>query len=143
MNIYESLGIRPVVNAAGPLTRLSGTVLHPEVVAAMAEAAACVRMEELQAAAGRELADATGAAAGYVTAGAAAGLALGAAACIAGLDPAAMDRLPETTGLRDEIVIQRAHLTVLLGRAVMGRWAGKRVIRDHSCRSIPDYRSYH
>lgn len=112
MNIYESLGIRPVLNAAGPLTRLSGTILHPEVVAAMAEAAAaCVRMEELQAAAGRELADATGAAAGYVTAGAAAGLALGAAACIAGLDPAAMDRLPETTGLRDEIVIQRAHLT--------------------------------
>jgi len=112
MNIYESLGIRPVLNVAGPLTRLSGTSLHPEVIAAMAQAAtACVRMEALQAAAGRELAAATGAAAGYVTSGAAAGLALAAAACIAGLDPAAMDRLPETLGLRDEIVIQRAHLT--------------------------------
>jgi D-glucosaminate-6-phosphate ammonia-lyase len=86
--------------------------LHPEVAAAMAEAAqACVRIEDVQEAAGRYLAEVTGAEAGYVTTGAAAGLALGAAACIAGLDPAAMDRLPDTTGLRDEIVVQRAHLT--------------------------------
>lgn len=112
MNIYDSLGVRPIINAAGPLTRLSGGILHAEVIEAMAQAARrCVRMEELQEAAGRYLAEVTGAEAGYVTAGAAAGLALGAAACIAGRDPAAMDRLPETVGLRDEIVIQRAHLT--------------------------------
>lgn len=112
MGIYEELGVRPIVNAAGPLTRLSGMPLDPEVAAAMAEAAqACARIEDLQEAAGRYLAEVTGAEAGYVTAGAAAGLALGAAACIAGLDVAAMDRLPDTTGLRNEIVVQRAHLT--------------------------------
>lgn len=112
MSIYEEIGVRPVINAAGPLTRLSGMPLAPEVAAAMAEAAQrCVRIDELQEAAGHELARISGAEAGYVTAGAAAGLALGAAACIAGLDVAAMDRLPETTGLRSEIVIQRAHLT--------------------------------
>ncbi len=112
MNIYDSLGVRTIINAAGPLTRLSGGILHAEVIEAMAEASQrCVRMEELQEAAGRYLAEVTGAEGGYVTAGAAAGLALGAAACIAGLDPAAMDRLPQTAGLRDEIVIQRAHLT--------------------------------
>lgn len=112
MGVYEVLGVRPIMNAAGPLTRLSGTALHPEVASAMAEAAQqCVRIQDLQQAAGRYLAEVTGAEAGYVTAGAAAGLALGAAACIAGLDPALMDRLPESTGLRNEIVIQRAHLT--------------------------------
>ena len=112
MGIYDTLGVRPVINAAGPLTRLSGAPLHPEVAAAMAEAAQrCVRIEDLQEAAGRELAQATGAEAGYVTAGAAAGLTLAAAACLAGLDVAAMDRLPDVTGLRGEIVIQRAHLT--------------------------------
>lgn len=112
MGVYEDLGVRPIINAAGPVTRLSGSSLHPDVVEAMADAARqCVRMEDLQEAAGRYLAEVTGADAGYVTAGAAAGLALGAAACIAGLDPARMDRLPETTGLRNEIVIQRAHLT--------------------------------
>jgi D-glucosaminate-6-phosphate ammonia-lyase len=112
MTIYDTLGVRPVLNVAGPVTRLSGAPLHPEVAAAMAEAAqSCVRIEDLQEAAGRELVAATGAAAGYVTAGAAAGLALGAAACIAGLDVAAMDRLPDTTGLRGEIIVQRPHLT--------------------------------
>jgi L-seryl-tRNA(Ser) seleniumtransferase len=112
MTIYDTLGVRPVINAAGPLTRLSGMPLHPEVASAMAEAAqACARIEDLQGAAGRVLADAGGAEAGYVTTGAAAGLALAAAACIAGLDVAAMDRLPDTSGLRAEIVIQRAHVT--------------------------------
>ena len=112
MTIYDTLGVRTVINVAGPVTRLSGAPLHPEVAAAMAEAAQhCVRIEDVQEAAGRELAQATGAEAGYVTAGAASGLALGAAACIAGLDVAAMDRLPDTTGLRNEIIVQRPHLT--------------------------------
>ena len=112
MGIYEELGVRPIINAAGPLTRLSGMPLAPEVAAAMAEAARqCVPIDELQTAAGRYLAEVTGADAGYVTAGAAAGLTLAAAACIAGLDVAAMDQLPCTSGLRHEIVIQRPHLT--------------------------------
>ena len=112
MGIYEELGVRPIINAAGPLTRLSGMPLSAEVAAAMAEAARrCVRIDELQAAAGGYLAEVTGADAGYVTAGAAAGLTLAAAACIAELDVAAMDRLPNTDGLRREIVIQRPHLT--------------------------------
>jgi D-glucosaminate-6-phosphate ammonia-lyase len=112
MGVYDLIGVRPVINVAGPVTRLSGAPVHPEVAAAMAEAAqSCVRIDELQAAAGRYLAEVTGAEAGYVTSGAAAGLALGAAACIAGLDVAAMDRLPDTAGLRHEIVVQRAHLT--------------------------------
>ncbi len=65
MGVYDLLGVRPVLNAAGPLTRLSGAPLHPEVAAAMAEAAqACARIEDLQAATGRELAAATGAEAG-------------------------------------------------------------------------------
>ncbi len=51
----------------------------------------------------------TGSEAGYVTAGAAAGLLLGAAACLAGDNPAAIDRLPETDGAPNEIVIFRSH----------------------------------
>lgn len=112
MGMHETLGVQPVINAAGPVTRLSGAPLAPEVAAAMAEAAQlCFRIEDLQDAAGRYLAEVTGAEAGYVVAGAAAGLSLSAAACIAGLDVAAMDRLPDTTGLRNEIIVQRAHLT--------------------------------
>ena len=76
----------------------------------MAEAAAShVVMDELQQAAGAVIAEVTGAEAGYVVAGAAAGLTLATAACVAGMDPAAMDRLPDTTGLRNEVVVQRGH----------------------------------
>src|SRR5690348_12011442 len=111
MTVYDDLGVRPVINAAGPMTRLSGMPLAPEVASAMAEAAQyCVRIEDLQEAAGRYLAEVTGAEAGYVTTGAAAGLTLSAAACIARHDVAAMDRLPDVTGLRHEIIIQRPHL---------------------------------
>jgi D-glucosaminate-6-phosphate ammonia-lyase len=108
--IYEMLGVRSLVNAAGTQTRFGGMPLHPAVVEAMGEAArSCVRMEELQEAAGRVIAEVTGAEAGYVTSGAAAGLTLAAAACLAGFDVARMDRLPDTTGMPNEIIVQRAH----------------------------------
>jgi L-seryl-tRNA(Ser) seleniumtransferase len=108
--VYESLGVRPLINAAGTQTRYGGLPLPAEVVQAMAEAAtACVRMEELQEAAGRVIAEATGAEAGIVTSGAAAGLTLAAAACLAGLDVGRMDRLPDTSGMPNEFVVQRAH----------------------------------
>jgi L-seryl-tRNA(Ser) seleniumtransferase len=75
----------------------------------MAEASQwCVDLAELQARASELLAEATGAEAGYVTAGAAAGLMLAAAACIAKLDPARMNRLPDTAGMANEIIIARS-----------------------------------
>jgi L-seryl-tRNA(Ser) seleniumtransferase len=110
VGVYEELGLRPIVNAAGTLTRLGGSRMDPAVLAAMAEAAASfVPIDELQEKAGAAIAEITGAEAGYVVAGAAAGLGLGTAACVAGLDVAAMDRLPDTAGLRNEVVVQRGH----------------------------------
>jgi L-seryl-tRNA(Ser) seleniumtransferase len=107
-SIYAALGVAPVINAAGTNTRLSGGLLHPEVTAAMAEAStACVDMLDLQAAASREIAAATGAEAGIVTCGASAALLLGAAACMAGLDVAAMNGLPERAA-RDTFVMARS-----------------------------------
>jgi D-glucosaminate-6-phosphate ammonia-lyase len=108
--LYESLGVRPIINAAGLQTRFGGGPLPEEVVQAMAEAAgACVRMEELEEAAGAIIAEVTGAEAGYVTAGAAAGLTLATAACLARFDVARMDRLPDTTGMPNEVIVHRAH----------------------------------
>ena len=75
--VYERLGVRTILNAAGTLTRLGGTRMAPEVVAAMAEAAgSLVRIDELQEAAGTIIARHTGAEAGYVTNGASGGLML-------------------------------------------------------------------
>src|SRR5215207_9326425 len=97
MGVYDELGLRTVINASGTLTRLGGSRMAPEVLAAMADAAASfVPIDALQARAGEIIAEVTGAEAGYVVSGAAAGLSLGVAACVAGMDVAAMDRLPDT-----------------------------------------------
>jgi L-seryl-tRNA(Ser) seleniumtransferase len=97
------------INAAGPVSRLGGAPVQSEVAEAMAAAAiACVPMDQLQQAACRAIVDATGAEAGIVTTGASAGLTLAAAACICGLDFAKMDRLPDTRGLPNEIVLARS-----------------------------------
>jgi D-glucosaminate-6-phosphate ammonia-lyase len=107
--IYERLGVRPIVNAKGPSTRVSGGILSASVARAMVEASeACVDMAELQARASEIIAEVTGAEAGYVTSGAAAGLLLGTAACVTGLDPGRMNRLPDLRGMPDEVVMVRS-----------------------------------
>ncbi|MFN8514354.1 MAG: aminotransferase class V-fold PLP-dependent enzyme [Chloroflexia bacterium] len=110
MSIYERLGLRPIINARGTHTRLGGSLMSPEVLDAMREAAgAYIVLEELQERASAIIARATGAEAGMVTGGAAAGLLLATAACIAGEDPAKIAQLPDTTGMKGEAVMHRAH----------------------------------
>jgi L-seryl-tRNA(Ser) seleniumtransferase len=109
-SVYARLGVRPVIHGAGTTTRYGGSLMRPETIEAMREAAqALVNIDELNEAAGAAIARMLGAEAALVTAGSAAGLMLQAAACIAGADPARIARLPDVTGLRHEFVIQRAH----------------------------------
>jgi L-seryl-tRNA(Ser) seleniumtransferase len=108
--IYRKLGVRPVIHGSGTTTRYGGSRLRPEALEAMREASqALVNLDELNEAAGAAIAGVLGAEAAFVTAGASSGLILQAAACIAGADPAKSTRLPDTRGMRNEIVIQRAH----------------------------------
>ncbi len=110
LGVYESLGIRPVINAAGTVTTLGGSLMPSEVLDSMEEAGkAFVEMEKLHDKAGEIIADITGAEAGMVANGAAAALTWAAAACMTGSDRARMDRLPETDGMRNEIIVQRGH----------------------------------
>jgi D-glucosaminate-6-phosphate ammonia-lyase len=109
-DVYASLGIQPVINAAGTLTRLGGSLMLPEVVEAIASAAQhFVKIDELQQRAGEIIGELTGAESGYVVAGAAAGILLSTAASIAGADPKAIDQLPDTGGLPNEVIIQAGH----------------------------------
>ena len=109
MSIYDRYKVPVIINAKGTATRLSGGLMRPEVSVAMVAASQhCVDMAELQAAASREIAKVTGAEAGYVASGASACLLLAAAACLAGLDPSRMARLPETGGVKNEIIMVRS-----------------------------------
>jgi L-seryl-tRNA(Ser) seleniumtransferase len=108
--ILEKIGVRQVINAGGTVTLAGGSNMAPETTAAMAEVAnAFVFVEELNAAVGKKIAEATGAEAGYVTSCSSAAMTIAAAACIAGTDPAAISRLPDSTGLKNEFLIHRSH----------------------------------
>ena len=110
VSAYEKLGLTPIINAAGTLTRLGGSVMLPEVRDAMQEAANdLVPIDQLQAVASKIIAEACGSEAGYITSGASAGLTLATAACMVGLDIAMMDRLPFQTGGKNEVIICRPH----------------------------------
>lgn len=110
MNIYDEIGVTKVINAAGSMTVLGGSLIAPEVLDAMNRAAGSfVRMHELAAWAGKAIAEITSAGGGLVTSGASGGIFLSAAACMTGPDREKMDRLPDTTGLKNEIIIQHLH----------------------------------
>jgi uncharacterized pyridoxal phosphate-dependent enzyme len=108
MDIYDELGVGKVINGNATLTRLGGSIMPPQVVAAMAEAAqSFVDIDELQYKVGARIAEWTRNEAAYVSCGAAAGLVLSAAACIAGLDPEKRQRLPYTDGMANEVIVHR------------------------------------
>ena len=110
MNIYDKLGVSPIINAAGTLTRLGGTVMLPEVREAVTEAGHhIVPIDQLQAAASAVISKICGSEAGYIVSGAAASLTLAAAACMVRLDITKMDQLPFPKDVPDEIIISRSH----------------------------------
>jgi L-seryl-tRNA(Ser) seleniumtransferase len=109
-DVYRELGVRTLINAAGTYTMLSATLVSREVVEAMDSASRkYVSLSELQQAVGRKIAALVGAEAALVTSGAAAALTLGTAACVAGTDREKIRRLPDTTGMKNEVLIQKTH----------------------------------
>ena len=108
MSVYEELGVRRVINAQGNRTVLGGSTPAGEVLDAMESAnLQYVEMAELMDRSGEYIAGLLGAEGAYVTSGCGAALALSAAACIAGSDPDKVLQLPDVTGLKHEILIQK------------------------------------
>lgn len=104
--IYRRIGVRPLINARGTWTYLTGSLELPEVRAAQQAAAAhFVDIIELQHAVGKRLAELSGAESGMITSGAAGAMAAATAACIGGGDPKHVWQLPDTTGLKFEVVM--------------------------------------
>jgi L-seryl-tRNA(Ser) seleniumtransferase len=126
VNLYRSLGVRPLINASANLTVLGGSLMPPVVLEAMLRASQCyVDVNELQAAVGERIAELTRNEAALVVGGCAAGLTEVAAALMAGTDPEKVRQLPDTTGLKDELLVHRSHRNVY-DQAV--RTAGARLV---------------
>src|SRR5437899_6573818 len=105
-NLYRSIGVRPVINARGTFTIITGSTTLPEVKRAMDEASrGFVNMDELMDGVGKRLAELTGAEWGIVTAGCCAAITHCTASSIAGGNPERMQRLPNLAGLKNEVIV--------------------------------------
>lgn len=108
--IYTRLGLKPVINGVGVVTVLGGSIMPPEVVQAMEEASRhFVSLPELQKKVGARIAQLLDVPAAMVTAGCASAITVATAACVALGDPEKLQRLPDTAGMRNEIVQQKSH----------------------------------
>src|SRR2546423_14404275 len=105
-NIYTRLGVKTVINCRGTWTYLSGSLEFPEVRQAQLEAADhFVNVIDLQRAVGRRLSELTGAESGIVTSGSAGAMSAATAGCMAGTDDKKIWQLPDTTGLKNEVIM--------------------------------------
>ena len=106
--IYKELGAQPIINAIGSVTMLGGSTPVPEVKEAMEQAdVAYIPLIELEEKAGQAIADVVDVPAAYITSGAGSALTLATAAIMAGDDDDRVQQLPDTTGMKNEILIQR------------------------------------
>src|ERR1700677_3957970 len=109
-SVYDLLRVKTVINAAGTLTTLGGSLMPPEVLDALTSAAQhFVDLEELQTRIGERIAALIGVEAALVTTGAAGAMRLGTAAAITRGDGERIARLPDTTGMPNEVLTQKSH----------------------------------
>ena len=110
-DIRRELGLRAIINASGTMTVLGASIMVPQAVAAMAAIAGeFVEVEALHDAASRVVAEATGAEAGFITASCAAAITLSVAGTMTGQRLLAIEHLPITTGLKNEVLVQLGHM---------------------------------
>ena len=104
--VYKKLGIAPIINAQSWVTALGGSIMRPEVLQAMDDAASSfVDVKKLNLAAGEIVARSCGAERGLVTAGCSAAQVLMVAACMTGQSEQNVEQLPDTTGMKNEVIL--------------------------------------
>src|SRR6202795_4356235 len=112
-NVYEELGVTTVINGQGTMTVLGGSLMRPEVEAVMVAAGRhFVSIPELEVAAGKRIAELFKLPDGYggiVTSGASAAMQSGLAGILTGDNPKFIEQLPDLTGLKSEVIIQKSH----------------------------------
>ncbi len=112
-NVYEELGVTTVINGQGTMTVLGGSLMRPEVEATMALAGHhFVSVPDLEVAAGKRITEMLKLPEGYfalVTSGAAAAMQSGLAGILTGDNPQFIQQLPDLTGMKSEVIIQKSH----------------------------------
>ena len=139
--IREQYGLRPIINVCGTMTALGASIVVPEAVSAVAALLPeFVEIDDLQRKVSPVIARLCGTEAGFVTASAAAGITLAVAGAMTGSDLSAIERLPDTAGLKDEVLLQIGHMVGYGAPVEQGiRLAGARVVPVGQATSVRDY----
>lgn len=107
---FKDLGVKPFINAAGTYTMLTASLMSQETMDAMEYASKhFVHLTKLQDAVGARIAALCGSEAAMVTSGASGALTVGTAGCITGTDDKKILQLPDMTGLKNEVLVQKSH----------------------------------
>lgn len=144
-DLFERYGLRRLVNVSGTETPFGGAPVCDEVIEAVSALVPhSVYMHELQAAASRVIAETTGAEAGCVTGCTAASIAISVAATMTGADLGRVEQLPDTTGMKNEVILQRGH-EVTYGQNVSQnvRLTGARIIEIGAATQCSAYQLRH
>ena len=109
-NILKELGIRTFINAAGTYTAMTASLMHDEVVETIKQSAKQFAMlDEVQDKVGEKIAELCHAEAATVTAGCWSALVLGTAGVLTGMDMKKVAQLPNVTGMKAEVIVQKGH----------------------------------
>lgn len=142
MNIYQELGVGSFINVRAPYTRFGGAIMSAGVVDAMSEAARRgVILAELQEKVGQAIARLTNNEGAYVSCGASSGITLAVATCMAGVDETLSDRLPDTRGMKNVVIMHALDRGSECDVAIRCSGAGIVNIGDQSGASEGDLRA--
>jgi D-glucosaminate-6-phosphate ammonia-lyase len=144
-DLRQRLGLRPVINVSGTMTALGASIVVPAAIRAMGEILPeFVEINDLHRKASAVVARLTGAEAGFITASASAGITLALAGCMTGADLGRVEQLPDTRGMKNEVVIQVGHL-VGYGAPVEQaiRLAGAKVVSVGQATEVRGYQLAH
>jgi uncharacterized pyridoxal phosphate-dependent enzyme len=123
---FKELGVRTFINAAGTYTFMTGSLMHPEVIEAYNYATnEYVRLDDLQDKVGERIARLLHCEAATITSGAASAITLGTAGVLAGMDQEKVVQIPDLTGMKSEVIMQKSHV---IGYAHAIRNCGVKVV---------------
>lgn len=107
---FKELGVRTFINAAGTYTFMTGSLMRPEVIDAYNYATSdYVILDDLQDKVGERIAQLLHCEAATITSGAASAITLGTAGVLCGMDEEKVVQIPDLTGMKSEVIIQKSH----------------------------------
>ena len=144
INFYKKNGFTPLVNVSGTMTSIGASIMIDDAQSAMRLISPYfIKMHELQSSASKVISELTGSEAGFITASAGAGITLSIAAAMTGKNPGLIEKLPDSAGLKTEVVVQSGHLCNYGGSVDQAiRLSGAKTISFGQSTQVQDHQLY-